>query len=445
MKKNKQVCAVLAAAAVLLAACSGDKGGSVDGKAAGTDNAKPASAPSEPVELAIHATMSGFTEEFMKTHIGSFVEKKFPNVKLKYMPTIVTAGAARATKDYLAAGEKFDILITPSGSTPGALLDNELQLDLTPQIKKFGFDLNRLEPSTVEIQKQFANGGIYGIPFTTNTLTLFYNKDLFSKFGVSFPTNNSTWDEIYESVKKLSRTEAGVNYRGLTAAYWHLFLLNQTSVPGQDAKTFKALYTGDAYKKEMEFMTGFFRLPGNDWNQNPSVAQMVDAFVKGTSAMYVGLDNTWQLYKFPKELNWDMIRLPQRKEAPGTGPQTYPNYMYVTNTSKNPDVAFQVAASLASDEFQAYYVKQGYLPITKNSAELMKQYSADLPDFTGKNKEILWSKLAPSTGVTKYMSIDTKYEQLLFADIVTGKKDINTALRDAAEAHDKEIAAALSK
>jgi multiple sugar transport system substrate-binding protein len=119
--------------------------------------------------------------------------------------------------------------------------------------------------------------------------------------------------------------------------------------------------------------------------------------------------------------------------------------MYVTNTSKNPDVAFQVAASLASDEFQAYYVKQGYLPITKNSAELMKQYSADLPDFTGKNKEILWSKLAPSTGVTKYMSIDTKYEQLLFADIVTGKKDINTALRDAAEAHDKEIAAALSK
>lgn len=444
MKSSKTVGAALALAMIVSAGCSGDRGGSTGGSAAGTDGAKPAPAPSEPVELAIHATMSGFTEEFMKTHFGSFIEKKYPHVTVKYMPTLVGT-TPRGTKEYLAAGEKFDILITPSGSTPGALLENELQLDLTPQIKKFNFDLTRLEPSTVDIQKQFANGGVYGIPFTANTLTLFYNKDLFSKFGVPFPTNNSTWDDILEAVKKLSRTEAGVQYRGLTAAYWHLFLLNQTSTPGQDSKTYKALYTGDPYKKEMEFITSFFRVPGNDWTANPSVSQMVNAFVQGTSAMYVGLDNTWQLYKFPKELNWDMIRLPQRKEAPGNGPQTYPNYMYVTNMSKNPDVAFQVAASFASDEFQTYYVKQGYLPITKNGAELMKQYSADLPDFAGKNKDILWPKLAPTTGVTPYVSIDTKHEQLLFADIVTGRKDINTALRDAAEAHDKEVAAAQSK
>lgn len=435
MKSSKAVGAALACAMIMSAGCSGNSG-------EGADAVKPDPTPSEPVELAIHATMSGFTEEFMKTHIGSYVEKKFPHVKLKYLPTVVTAGAARGTKEYLAAGEKFDILVAP---TPTALLENGLQLDLTPQIKKHNFDLTRLEPSTVEIQNKVANGGMYGIPFTANTLTLFYNKDLFNKFGVPLPTNHSTWDDILEAVKKLSRTEAGVQYRGLTAATWHIFLLNQTSTPGQDPKTYKALYTGEPYKKEMEFITSFFRVPGNDWSETPSVSKMVNAFVQGTSAMYVGLDNTWQLYKFPKELNWDMIRLPQRKEAPGIGPQTYPNYMYVTNMSKNPDVAFQVAAAFASDEFQTYYVRQGYLPITKNSTELMKQYSADLPDFAGKNKDVLWPKLARPVGTTPYTSIDTKYEGQLFADIVMGRKDINTALRDAAEAHDKELATVQSQ
>ncbi|MDF2718691.1 MAG: extracellular solute-binding protein family 1 [Paenibacillus sp.] len=424
---------------------SGKSGGNENGQHDDTGKNKPVETPSEPVELTLHGTMSGFTEDFMKTHFGTYIGKKFPNVKLKFLPTMVVEGAPRNTTTYLAAGQKFDLMNAPSGSTPGSVLENGLQLDLTPYVKKYNFDLNRIEPSALEIQKRFANGGVYGIPFTTNTLVLFYNKDLFSKFGVPLPTSGTTWDELNEAVKKLSRTEAGVAYRGLTATYWHMFLLNQRSVPGQDAKTYKALYTNDAYKKEMEFITGLFKIPGNGWSTNPSIAQMVDSFVKGTSAMYVGLDNTWQLYKFPKELNWDMIRLPERKEAPGTGPQTYPNYMYVTNMSANKDIAFQVIASLASEEFQTYYARQGYLPILKDNSNLLKQFGADVPELTGKNKDIMWPKLAAPTEVTKFQSVDLKYEQQIFADIVTGKKDINTALRDAAEAHDKEVAAQLSK
>lgn len=446
MKMGKRTLVAMTSLIVFAAGCSAGGGtGAPNGQQDDNGTSKPAEPPREPVELTLHGTMSGFTEEFMKTHFGTFIEKKFPHVKLKYLPTMVVAGAARTTATYLAAGEKFDIITAPSGSTPGSVLENGLQLELSPYIKKYGFDLNAIEPSAVEIQRRFADGGVYGIPFTANTLVLFYNKDLFSRFGVPLPTSSTTWDELQEAVKKLSRTEAGVSYRGLTATYWHMMLLNQKSVAGQDLKTFKAQYTNDAYKKETEFLTGFFQIPGNNWTTTPSIAQMVDSFVKGTSAMYVGLDNTWQLYKFPKELNWDMIRLPERKDAPGTGPQTYPNYMYVTNMSENKDIAFQVIASLASEEFQTYYAKQGYLPIMKNNSNLLKQFGADVPELAGKNKDIIWPKLASPTEVTKFQSLDLKYQQQLFADIVTGAKDINTALRDAAEAHDKDVAAQLSK
>lgn len=392
----------------------------------------------ESAELTIHATMSGYTEEFMRTQFGTFVEKKFPNVTLKYLPTIVAAGAATTTKDYVAAGEIIDIHIE-NGSAP-SLLNYGLQFDLTELIKKHKFDLNKLEPSTVEIQRQLANGGIYGIPYTTNTLTLFYNKDLFDKFGVPMPTNQSTWDDISEYIKRLSVTDGGVQYRGLTAAYWHLFLLNQMSVPGQDNQTYKSLYLTDAYKNEMEFITSFFKIPGNDWKEGLSVSNMVGSFVNGTSAMYAGLDNTWILYQFSEELNWDVVQFPKRKERPDVGPQPYPFYMFVTSMSKQPDIAFQVVASFASEEFQSSFVKQGYLPITKNGSSLMKDYSVNLPLFANKNKDILWSKMAPTIGVNPYQSLDTKYEQLIFSEVVLGLKDINTALRDAAEAFEKELA-----
>lgn len=428
-----------------LAAATGCSNGKSDGTENGQRDDAGKNKPAEPVTLTMHGTQSGLTEDVFKTQFGAFIEKKFPHVKINYLPSGGLAGVTRNTATYLAAGEKFDIVIASIGGTSGTVLNNSLQLDLTPHVQKNKFDLNTIEPSSLEIQRQLANGGVYGIPFKTTTLVLYYNKDLFSKFGVPLPTNSTTWDDVTEMTKKLSRTEAGVTYRGLTAAYWHMFFLSQKSVPVQDAKTYKALYTNDAYKKEMEFLTGFFRIPGNDWTTNPSDEQMEREFVKGTSAMLVSLDDSWRLYKFPKELNWDMVRLPARKDAPGTGPQTYPQYMYVTNMSANKDTAFQVIASMASEEFQAYYTKLGNLPILKNSSSLMKQYAADVPEFTGKNKDIMWPKFAAPIPVTKYLSLDSKYEPQIFTDIITGKKDINTALRDAAEAHDKDLAVQLSK
>ena len=44
----------------------------------------------------------------------------------------------------------------------------------------------------------------YGIPKDFNTLGMFYNKDLFDKAGLEYPTDDWTWDNLKESAAKLT-------------------------------------------------------------------------------------------------------------------------------------------------------------------------------------------------------------------------------------------------
>ena len=56
------------------------------------------------------------------------------------------------------------------------------------------------------------DGKVYGVPKATNTIALFYNKDLFAKAGIAAPPQ--TWDELLDAARKLN-DPAGKVY-GLT-------------------------------------------------------------------------------------------------------------------------------------------------------------------------------------------------------------------------------------
>lgn len=55
-------------------------------------------------------------------------------------------------------------------------------------------------------------GKVYGVPKATNTIALFYNKDLFAKAGIAEPPK--TWDELLDAARKL--TDPASNVYGLT-------------------------------------------------------------------------------------------------------------------------------------------------------------------------------------------------------------------------------------
>lgn len=397
-----------------------------------------ASAGKEPVEIVFYSPGAGRTvEQFMQEN-GNAVKAKFPNVTVKF----IQFGKGTETADLLSSGQPIDIIIS-STSTINELVDYNLQYDITDLIRKFKYDLNRLEPSAVQFMRDYAGGGMYGLPVRSNTFLLFYNKDLFDKFGVAYPKEGSTWDDIYDLAKKMTRTDAGVQYFGLTTSYSHMITNNQLSVPSYDTRTDKVMIQDETFKSVIGNFARFYQITGSDY-VNDLLSKHLDLFMKDQrSAMYAYYGS--QLQNTPVSFNWDVVSMPYFNEAMGVAPQQSPAYFSITNMSKHKEQAFEIIAYLTSDEFQTIESKDGTIP-TVTSQAVKSVYAQSQQGYAGKNMKAFFpDKSAPISNKDKYNGIAAGKANAAFQEIVTGKKDINTALRDAAEAARKEIDAAKAK
>lgn len=420
--------------AVVASACSGaNTGGNTT--AGTTDSGKvPEVKKKDPVDLVFYQTSSGWTEAMFMEQYGDAIKTKFPHMNIKFIPS------AKLT-DLLASGTTIDVLFSSVGHIHAFLLGNNLQYDMTELIKKNNYDLSKLEPSTVDLMKKIANGGMYGLPVTNTVSVLSYNKDLFDKFGVSYPKDGITWDETYELAKRMTRNEGGVQYRGLVASVEHIAQTNQFSAGYVDPKTDKSLFgTNENWKKIAENLTRFYKIPGNEVDSKSGVLlAQVDAFRKDlTVAMmaHLAIPDKNDAIK-----NWDMVKLPEFKELPGVGSQPYPTYFDITSMSKHKDEAFEAIAFLTSEEFQLKLAKRGDVPVHK-SQTVRNAFGQEVEHLKGKNiKARLPEKLAEPMAMTTYDAQAkprwvNNINQLITG---TGNDDINTLLRKATEETDKDI------
>lgn len=409
---------------------SGDKGsGTPPANSAG--ETKPA-ANSGPVDITVF-TSGGETEDSFNQKYGDAIRKKFPNVNLKF----IVRGKGTEIQDLIAAKTPLDIVYESIGQFHGYFQKYGLATDISDMIKTHNYDLTKLEPTLVELQRKLANGGIYGLPVWIGASGLYYNKDIFDKFGIGYPKDGMTWTQVYELAKKLTRADGGVQYYGYMTSPSHQMATNQLSLDPVDPKTETSNFNSDPWKKFMQSIVQFFTIPGYDLDANGlSVAGQRALFEKDFRAAM------WTNYSGgtpPENMNWDVVTVPTYEEARDSGPQVYPNYWYVTSISQHKDVAFDIIAYLTSEEFQIPFNRQGF-PTSLKNPEIQKQFGQDLPKFQGKNVASMFPKThAMPMNYTPYHDIAQSQFQAAFTDIVLGKKDMNTALRDAAEATDKAI------
>lgn len=396
----------------------------------------------DPVELVFYSTSGDFDENGFNKTFGDKIKEKFPYVT----PKFIALTKDTALDKLITVGQPIDILFNSIGQTSETLLNYKMETDISDLIKQNNYDLSRLEPVTVDIQRQTANGGIYGLPVFTTTLALYYNKDLFDKFGVPYPKDGMTWEDTYELARKMSRTDGQVQYKGLGISFSHTSLLNQLSVPYVDTKTNKATYTTDSFKIVFETLTKFYDIQNNEVNKDTvSYTKQIQSFDKDqTTAMFLAL-STLGSVRFKEGLNWDVVSYPVYKDKPDVGPQSYPTYFYINNASKHKDDAFSVIAYLTSDEFQKHLAMNGIFPVLKNR-EAMKVYGQDIPFMKNKNTQsFLPKQFAPAAPVSKYQSIAFNNLNNAYNAVLLKEKDVNTALREQEEKTNKDIEAQMAK
>lgn len=427
--------ATMLSALPLLSACSNGGGANAGG---GNGDETKGGKSKDPVELVFYSPQAPRTvEQFMKER-GNDIQAKFPDYKITFVPY----AKGTETADLIASGQPIDIVMSTT-STINEIVDYGLQYDISELIKKHKYDLSRLEPSVVQFMRDYSGGGMYGLPVSSDIFTLFYNKNLFDKFGVPYPQEGATWDDIYDLAKKMTRIDGGTQYYGLTMSVSHMLNNNQMSAPFYDPKTNTVMLEDDKFKTVVNQLSRFFQIAGND-KAATLMSKWQDYFrkdqVAAMMAWYgVGLLDT------PVDFQWDVISMPYFKEAMGVAPQFVPSYMEIASISKHKDEAFEVLAYLTSDEYQLKKSKEGVQTVLK-SQEVRKAFAQNQQTYSGKNlKPYNPDKAAAITPKDKLSSIASGKAYTAFQKIATGQSDVNTALREAAEAAKQEIEAARVK
>ncbi|RXZ80631.1 carbohydrate ABC transporter substrate-binding protein [Paenibacillaceae bacterium] len=79
--------------------------------------------------------------------------------------------------------------------------------DLEVNLQEDGFDLDNMLPSVIEMLKWKGDGRLYGLAPSFYSQALFYNRELFDLKGIPYPTDQMSWEEIFQLASRFSPLE----------------------------------------------------------------------------------------------------------------------------------------------------------------------------------------------------------------------------------------------
>jgi multiple sugar transport system substrate-binding protein len=369
------------------------------------------------------------------------VRQKYPNITIELVKDLAKLVQAGQTPDLIATSNFYMDL----------MLDMGVATDLNEAVKKYNIDLSNLEPETINALKPYGkNGELYGMPYSMNYGTLIYNKDIFDKFGAPYPTDGMTWDEIIELAKKVTRTEAGIQYLGIDPGYPQV-MTRQLSLPVTDASGEKAAFQTEGYQKVFQMYRTIYSIPGMiDPNRN-YLRDNVDIFLK---EQRVAMQTYWiagitsrllQLIEGGQNFNWDLVSFPSFAENKGVGREIDFHLLMVTPAGKDKEAVYRVLEAMQTKEAQIQMNKDGRLTAWKDP-EIQKDFAVNLNIFNGKNLAGIFTvKPAPAPRSSMYDNKGLSFLNQAMNEMIKQGTDINTLLRKAEEQTNQYIQEELQK
>lgn len=147
-------------------------------------------APAKQTTVIWYVRSQNVENAWENTYAIPTFEKENPNIKVNL---VIVPWADFDTKmdTMVAAGTPPDVWSHWGPSGFADYVARGLAADLTPFIQQDNYDLSDFNPAVLKIYN--VGGKYYGIPMSIVGSNIFYNKDLFDKYGVPYPTTN--WDD----------------------------------------------------------------------------------------------------------------------------------------------------------------------------------------------------------------------------------------------------------
>ena len=321
-------------------------------------------------------------------------------------------------------------------TSPAAVPQFQKQGGLVP-LDDFEGGSDYVEQRSGDVAEQYTSedGKYYQIPWKSNPVMIFYNKDLLKKAGVD-PENPplATHDEFLETSRKI------VDSGAADAAIWPA----PSSEFFQSWFDFYPLYAAETGGKQLvedgeaTFDSEEGRTVADFWAQMyaDGLAQKEvyngDSFADEKAAM--AIVGPWAIAVYGDEVNWGAAPVPT---SSGTSPEETYTFSDAKNIAlysacENRGTAWEVLKFATSEEQDGELLEQtGQMPLRENLAETYPDYFEKNPEYAEFADQA--SRTVEVPNVPNSIEIWQTFRDAYSSSVIFGEKPVDEALSEAAE------------
>lgn len=275
-----------------------------------------------------------------------------PNPGRQYEEKILTALAADAAPDVFLLDSKLIPTFT----------NKKVLLDLTPYITQLNIDTTKWFSNVLQVARK--GDALYAFPKGFTPLMMFYNKNLFDRAGLAYPSPDWTWDDYLSLSKRLTRDLDGDGvtdqYGTSFSNYYYFWIAWVWSAGGDviDSSGTRAsgVLNSPATESALNFLIDLRKrhevAPNTgSWVQSEKTGMNVQLFMNGKIAMII--DGHWRLPRLLRQieqgdLNLGVVPLPRQADRRRVN-VIYESGWSVPVSTKHPREAVLLAEFMAGE------------------------------------------------------------------------------------------------
>jgi len=304
--------------------------------------------------------------EYMQKVVDAFNTKN-SDIEVK-MNTVSNNSDEYNTKimNNLSGGSKMDVYSINGTSSLGLYSSKNQLLDLTAKIKEANMDLGMFGSSYQDIIDVLTDGKYNALPYRTSQYALFYNKDIFDKEGIEYPSQ-LTWDEYADLAKRLTKGE-GVDKQ------WGGYFADWITPPLSALQKGSSILDDnlDDVGEWLDYLDRFYYQDQSHMSYKQMKAESVDwikQFEGGNLALLVNGEWTVNMLRADiadgkTAINFDMAPLPLPEGI--TDPVTVGGisaFMGINPASDKQDAAFKFVQFVTGEEGGSIIAESSVLPV----------------------------------------------------------------------------------
>jgi multiple sugar transport system permease protein len=296
-------------------------------------------------------------------------EARHPDIRIQF----IKSNEGNKVETMIAGGDAPDIVNVGMDRIHYYVSAHVLR-DLTPFMNDGDRqDLTGYFPVTLA---PFGQGGhVYGLPWGYVPFILFYNKNLFDKYHISYPNDHWTWEDYRNAALKLTHDldgdgitdEFGASFAQWQEGYYCWIYQNGGRVLDSEGKV--ATFNDSKVVEAIDFVHRLTRedkvIPTDVNKPKQSGMGLFEAGRMGmngpTGSFYIPTYRTYE------KVDWDIASVPAGPSGKGT--MVAPSAFGVTTQSKHPREAWELVKFLSGEEGQKILADSGlFVPCRRSIA-----------------------------------------------------------------------------